>query len=39
MSVQLLDWEAVKRAEIERLAVRDAALGVMPILVLVELLQ
>lgn len=36
MSLDLLDWDSVRKSEIDRLAKRDAALGIVPILIMVE---
>ena len=36
MSVDLIAWDDVRPAEINRLARRDCALGVVPILMLIE---
>ena len=36
MSVELISWDDVKPAEINRLARNDAAIGVVPILMMIE---
>jgi len=36
VTVDLLDWDAVTKSEIDKLSRRDAALGVVPVLALIE---